>query len=148
MTKKTSKKPFKKSTEAEVQSRIVQVLKWLLEGRSRQYILREASETYKVSERQCETYLAYAYDQIKSHSEEEIQNTSNKIIENMWECYRRAKLDEAPSKAATILKEIAKLQGLEKSQLDINLSGEVKRPLADSSPDELHSLLEKLKKSD
>jgi|TARA_B100000073_G_scaffold324276_1_gene307041 hypothetical protein len=51
-----------KSTQQEIDGRINTVYKLLLEGNSRTQILQYASETWEISERQVETYIARARD--------------------------------------------------------------------------------------
>jgi len=51
-----------KSTQQEIDGRINTVYKLLLEGNSRTQILQYASETWQISERQVETYIARARD--------------------------------------------------------------------------------------
>lgn len=51
-----------KSTQQEIDGRINTVYKLLLEGNSRTQILQYASETWEISQRQVETYIARARD--------------------------------------------------------------------------------------
>jgi|TARA_Y100000361_G_scaffold148581_1_gene161615 hypothetical protein len=51
-----------KSTNIQIDERILTVYKLLLEGNSRTQILQYGSETWDISERQVETYIARARD--------------------------------------------------------------------------------------
>lgn len=59
----------KKATNVESLFRTQTIYGMLCDGRSRSDILRETSESWNLSERQCETYLARAYDMLEKDCE-------------------------------------------------------------------------------
>lgn len=152
--KKATEKPFKKSTVAEIDNRVSEVMALLLSGTTRSGIVRHGSK-WGVSSRQIDDYIAAATKEIKEVNSLTLQENQGIILSNLWALFKQCsgtflEADEKlglqakyipPDTAEQhkILMSIAKLKGLD--QMTVNHIIEDKRELAEMTDEELEAII-------
>ncbi len=131
-------KKIVKSTKAELDQRVSEVQALLLQGYTRSYILQYGSK-WGISDRQIEEYMAKASINLKEINSITLQENMALIASNLWDLFRKAKVDNDLSEQHKILMSLAKLKGLD--QQAIHHIIEDKRELADMTDEDLDRAL-------
>ncbi len=126
-----------KSTQVEINLRILKVQKLLLRGHGRPYIIRFAAKTWNISDRQTDDYITKASEEINEINKGCAEHNLAVITSNLWSMYRTYLKKKETANARTILLDIAKLRGLDR--IDINLR--VERPYKDVKDAELFAIV-------
>lgn len=121
-----------KATQAELSVRLEQVTELLLDGHSRTHIQRASAEAWGLSTRQIDEYIRLATEEIEEINQASIEKHLALITRNLWSIYRSTRATE-PSTARMALMDIAKLRGLDKTELTLK----VIRKHKDATDDEL-----------
>lgn len=129
-----------KSTKIELSQRVKEVSGLLLEGRTRSHILQYGSDVWNISERQIDDYISMAWKNIREVNALDFKDNVSVVINNLWDVYRQARIDNDKKNALVALAQIAKIKGLD--QQVINHVIEDKREMVHMSNDELELLLE------
>lgn len=132
------KKPVVKSSNAQMQERIDEVMLQLLTGSSRAQIQQNAAEKYGLTERPIDELIARATAQIKEINAPKIMDSVEQVMGNLWFLYKQALKAGDRRLSLDVLKEIAKVKGLNELTL-IHKMGD--RDLKDASDDELEAAL-------
>lgn len=112
-----------KSNQITLKQRVSKVAELLLNGLSRVDIVQYASKKWKVTDRQADTYISKAKDEIESSISRKVEFNYAKA-ERRFENILRKALERGDLRTAlTTTKEIATLQGLYKTQIE--QSGEI-----------------------
>jgi len=112
-----------KSNQITLQQRVSKVAELLLNGVSRVDIVQYASKKWKVTDRQADTYIAKAKDEIESSISRKVEFNYAKAERRFEDILRKALERGDLRTALTTTKEIATLQGLYKTQME--QSGEI-----------------------
>ncbi len=126
-----------RSTDASMEERITIVQDLLLCGLTRSEILKECS-TWKLSERQMDTYISKATATIKEINAVERDDNMAAITTNLWRLFRKNRDFGDLDKAEKNLMNIAKLKGLEETTINHIVK---ERPLLEIPDEELEAIL-------
>jgi len=114
-----------KADKTEVEQRINELTKMLLNGCNREDILLHCSDNWGIGERQSDNYILRAKDKIELSARQKIEYNYGKSERRFEDLYKKC-YDKGDYKtAAMINKELSTLQGLYKLQVEIEHSGEV-----------------------
>lgn len=137
---KEKKIPSPKPTNAEFEERVNVVLELLMEGRPRSYIQQYAAKEWGVSERPIDNLIAKAKDTLKEINAATRIESQELVLSNFWDLYREAKKKKDPYLALSILKEIARVKGLNEQHVLHTIDD--KRDLINITDSEMESALE------
>ncbi len=112
-----------KATKAILLTRLKDVAAYLIEGRSREFIVQYGSENWEIGERQADNYIKQARDLIAKEVVNDVKYDFAKALKRFEYLYNQSILKNDIKTAMAINKEIANLQGLYKTQIE--QSGEV-----------------------
>ncbi len=130
-----------KSTNAEIELRITEIHRLLLDGYSRSEILQYPSvKAWKITARQVDTYISEANKIIQETSQADRSGYAALITKNYWNLFRAAKASDNLQEAHKILNSIAKIKGLD--QQTINHFVNDSRELSAMTDDDLDKLLQ------
>lgn len=110
----------KKSTRVVKESRVETVQKMLLEGQSRGAILRHAAQAWEIGDRQVDQYIHEASAWIDEANQNTAERNLALITTNLWEMFREHKIF-TPNVARQALMDVARLRGLDKVDIDLNI---------------------------
>lgn len=122
-----------KATDAEIQLRLDTIYEMVVKGASRKYIVRYASENFKISSRQTDEYLSRVYDEIKNtFGTEKKQEIISKQLAQLDDLYVKSYTIEDFRECRSIIESRSKLLGLnEPSKTDLTTNGkEINQPLS------------------
>lgn len=121
-----STKEYIKSTDTEILKRIAVVAEMDLKGDSKEKIVRYASENWKISERQTETYLKRARESfIKEACAKNIDEHLGKVVMQHNDLYQKCYSIQDYAECRRILKDMIDLLGLAApSKIDHTTKGE------------------------
>lgn len=122
-----------KATNAEMESRIAEIVELILNGHSRSEILEHCRKNWGVGRASADEYTARARAEILEINKDTVQDSLAVIVRNYWKQYRKADAKNDVYAATTVLKEIARVKGLDQQTIVI----EDKRDHADLSDEEL-----------
>lgn len=123
-----------RSPDFEVEQRINQVFEWNLLAYSRRQIIQFAADLgWDFTDRTIDTYIAEAKRRLIEMNKDTQEEDLSRIISLLWDNYRAAEPRDKPS----ILRDIAKLKGLDQ----INLHVKIERPLKEMKDEELEKAL-------
>lgn len=123
-----------RSPDFEVEKRIHQVFEWNLLAYSRRQILQFSTDLgWGLEERQIDNYIAEAKRRLVEMNRDTQEEDLSRILSLLWENYRAAEPRDRPA----ILRDIAKLKGLDQ----INLNVKFERPLKELKDEELEKAL-------
>lgn len=129
---------MKKSTIAEMDNRISAVVELISNGYSRPEILQHAAKSWGLATRATDELIARARAEIIEINRETLIETISVLVRNFWKQYRKADQKDDVYGATMVLKEIARVKGLDYQTLVV----EDRRELKDLSDVELDKLLE------
>lgn len=121
-----------KSTKVAIKTRIAQVRELLLSGHTRSHILELGKENWDLADRQIDEYIQKATLEIEEVNKASAENMMACITSDLWILYRN-NFRTNPGLARGILLDIARLRGLDKLELTVNL----KREHKDATEEEL-----------
>lgn len=133
-----------KSTDAEIQLRLDTIYEMVVKGASRKYIVRYASENWKITSRQTDEYLSRVYDEIKNtFTIEKKQEIISKQLAQLDDLYVKSYMIEDFRECRSIIESRSKLLGLnEPTKSDVTTNGkEINRPI---TPEEAKKLADEL----
>lgn len=133
-------KPIVKSSNAQMQERIDEVMLQLLTGSSRSQIQQNAAEKYQLTERPIDELIARATAQIKEINSPKIMDSVEQVMGNLWFLYKQALKAGDRRLSLDVLKEVAKVKGLNELTL-IHKMGD--RDLKDADDSELEAAASK-----
>ncbi len=107
-----------KSSKAELNQRVKEVMNILLEGGERGFILQYSSGIWDVSERQADNYIRLANELIIKSVKRDINVDYAKAVRRYERLYLLAVAKEDYRTATSINKELTALQGLLKTQVE------------------------------
>lgn len=125
-----------KSTNAQMQERIDEVMLQLLTGSSRAQILQYATK-YDVCDKTVDTLIARARDAIKEIAAPDRMAAVDQVMGNLWFLYKQALKAGDRRLSLDVLKEVAKVKGLNELTL-IHKMGD--RDLKDADDSELDAI--------
>ncbi|WP_374028325.1 hypothetical protein ACES2J_08310 [Bdellovibrio bacteriovorus] len=134
----TPKRP--KSTQAEADQRVKELIRLQLEGYCRPDLLEFIRTQWGLQRAQADNLIKLATERIKEINNVTIQDNMALIVSNYWEQFRKANKANNGQLCVTILEKIAKLKGLD--QITVNHIVEDRRELENMSDEELDQLLE------
>lgn len=126
----------KSISAAEVEARVIEVERLYLLG----YTTREINVLCKhwgVTPRTINNYISTAKQRTNEINKETVEDTRDMILKNLWCLFQQAK--ENSKEKHRLLLSIAKVVGLDKVHLNVNLTGE--RLLKDLSSEDLHAIV-------
>lgn len=101
-----------KSTDIEIRKRISIVAEMIIKGYSREKIIRYASENWKISERQTDTYIKRAHETfIHEAQSKNVEQHLNASITRLQDLYNKCYLIQDYAECRRILNDIADLVG-------------------------------------
>lgn len=114
-----------KSTDAEIQLRLDTIYEMVVKGASRKYIVRYASENWKITSRQTDEYLSRVYDEIKNtFTIEKKQEIISKQLAQLDDLYVKSYTIEDFRECRSIIESRSKLLGLnEPTKSDVTTNG-------------------------
>jgi hypothetical protein len=101
-----------KSTDAEINIRHATVAEMLVKGQSRQDILQYASNTWKVSDRTADEYIAKAWAKLKKSINDDIDNYKSLLINRFEDLYKRNYNIQDYRECRQVLGDLSKIIGL------------------------------------
>lgn len=107
-----------KSDKSTVLKRIDHISSMLINGHSRDNIVRYCSEKWRIKERQSDKYIAKARALITESIKREVNYDYSKAIRRYEELYKLTIQNKDYRTALSINKEITNLQGLLKTQVE------------------------------
>jgi len=110
----------------------------LLEGRTRSYILEFVEATYKLKRGSADELIAEATKRIQEINMNTLETNLATITNNQWDLYRKAVKEGNLTVARQLLMDMAKLRGLESSNINVVIE---KRELQEMSDEELDKML-------
>lgn len=125
-----------KISAAEVEARVIEVERLYLLG----YTTREIytlCKHWNVTNRTINNYISTAKQRTNEINKETVEETRDMILKNLWFLYQQAK-DDSKEKHRLLLS-IAKVVGLDKIHLNVNVTGE--RILKNLSNEDLEDTL-------
>ncbi len=128
-----------KATQVEMEKRIIEVAEMLSSGRTRSYIIEYARDNWGIARATSDVLIRKASDRLAEVNADKIEETQAKIVSALWRQYRRADDQKNAMSAMLILKEIAKLKGLDESTVHLKID----RPAKDLSDAELEEAFKK-----
>lgn len=108
----------KKATKFEIAMRIQQVQTMLLKGETRAWILQNCAEHWGLRERQSDNYIRRAKEEFLASNSDKLELNHAKAIRRLELLLRRSFDNKDDKTALIIVKEIATLQGLYKTQIE------------------------------
>jgi hypothetical protein len=117
-----------KSSELEKYQRLLIVEEMILKGCSKSYIVRFASETWKIGERQTETYLAESYDKIKCDFQVTFEKETFKeeIYGRLQDLYRKNYTIQDFRECRNIVKDLRDILGIDETKkTETHITGEM-----------------------
>lgn len=125
----------KKSSDAEVMQRIFVIYGLILRGADHNKVLRYASEKWGVTERQAQTYLSRATENLENALEKDREKILRRHVAMRYDLLYKAGASDEMSLCLEVLKDLGKMQGaypVEKTKLQVggtvnttNLQGDV-----------------------
>ena len=129
---------YKKSTNAEINTRVSEIQALQLEGRTRTYILRYGSK-WKISDRQIDDYISQATAITKEVNSLSVQDNTSIIVNNLWMLYRTSISAGDIKNSHGVLMSIAKIRGLDQQTVHHVVTDA--RELEELSNEELDDIL-------
>lgn len=136
--KKTMSKPSPKPLKAESHTREKLIAELLLEGRTRSYITEYCEERFKIKHGAADDLINKATKRIQEINMNTLETNLATITNNQWDLYRKAVKEGNLSVARAVLMDMAKLRGLDSSNINVVIE---KREHQDLSDEELDKLL-------
>jgi hypothetical protein len=133
----------KKISAAEVEARVIEVERLYLMG----YTTREIyvlCKHWEVTNKTINNYISKAKQRTNEINKETVEETRDMILKNLWHLFQLAK-DDSKEKHRLLLS-IAKMVGLDKVHLNVNVTGE--RLLKNLSDSDLSKILEENEETD
>lgn len=118
--RKTDKRQMRKSTKAEVELRVGQVAKLILNGWNKESIVLYSAQNWNVALRQTTDYMQTARERIKQSVQKDITLDYAIALNRFEELYRLSKERDDIRTAVSINKELVALQGLSKDSASAN----------------------------
>lgn len=106
-------KKFKKSTNAEIEKRIFEVERLIIEGNSYSQIIRYASENWGITSRQTDEYISRVKDVLKKQFEENKDKYKEMLVNQYMEIYKKAIESKNFSAGVQALNGLSKIMGLQ-----------------------------------
>lgn len=115
---------IKKSNKATLLKRVSEVASLLINGYNREDIIQYSSKNFRVCERQTDKYIQEAKEIIANSVNKNVAYDFGKSVRRFEELYKKAIDNKDIRTALAVNKELATLQNLYKTQVE--LSGEIK----------------------
>lgn len=128
-----------RNTSAEIEHRVTEVQKLLLEGFTYRQIRNKCCPLWKICSRQVDSYLQKATEEIREINKVERADNLAMITMNMWELFRESRVTGDLSEAHKVLNSIAKLRGLDETTVNHIFT---ERPLQSMTDEELDQAME------
>lgn len=113
-----------KSTAAEVAARVDTVMTHLLRGKGRPFIMQFAADTWSVSERTTDEYIARATKLIEEITQPRKEYEFALVRQRLEELYDKALADKNYNAALGALKQVAEMTGINQPQkVDVTSDG-------------------------
>lgn len=140
MSDQPEEKELIKCTDAQMEDRVEKVLSLLMMGRPRSYVVRYAAKEWGIASRTVDKLLAKAKEELKEINKGTREENIEQIMANFWYIYRRAMEKHEYNLALSVLKEVAKVKGL--NEVLVTHTIEDKRDIIDVSDQDLEKSLE------
>lgn len=111
-------------TDAELQNRVARVANLLLDGFTRRQIVGICADEFKCASGTTDRYIAQANDMIASAHQQDVRAELAKSIDKLTRYQQSCIVNQDIKTAVDIEKQLNKLHGLDRQQLDIKHSGE------------------------
>jgi hypothetical protein len=134
-----------KGTNQQVQARILAVYDWLLQGKTRQRIIRLCAEKYQVGERQTDTYIQRASELIKEELLRDKSVIKSTVLTKQVELYELAVAKGDYETARKILADFTKLNDLENPQHHVIEQTNIHKEIKSEPTENLLNLVKKIK---
>jgi hypothetical protein len=108
----------RRSSQAEVELRVMEVSRLLMEGYGREDIVHFSSQKWDVGKRQTSKYIKASKERIRNSVQKEIEYDYAKAVRRYEELFRLTLERKDYRTSATINKELTALQGLLKQQIE------------------------------
>jgi hypothetical protein len=132
------KPTLKRSTDAQVQERVTEVQRYLLNGYTRQYVLEQAQMLWGTATRTTDEYIKKATEAIREINLVQRDDNLASITSNLWDLFRNSRDRNDFGEARQALMSIAKLRGLDIQVIEHFVN---ERPLKNVSDKELDEAL-------
>ena len=136
----SDKQKPRKSTDAEVEERVTEVQKLLLNGYTRPYIAEMALRKWDLALRMTDEYIKRATENIKAINQTVREDNLALVTTNLWDLFRNCKDRGEYGEARKAIMDIAKLRGLDIQVVEHFVN---ERPLESLSDEELNKVLVK-----
>jgi len=133
-----SKENRKKCTDAEVEVRVTEIQKLLLNGFTRPYIVEMANRKWGIALRTTDEYIKRATENIKAINQTAREDNLALVTTNLWDLFRSCKEMGELGEARKAIMDIAKLRGLDVQLVEHFVN---ERPLESVSDEELDKVL-------
>lgn len=130
----------KKATAAETEARVEIVINHIMMGRGRPWIVRYAAKEWGLASRSVDDLLAKARAEMRESNLSTREESMEQILSNYWLLYRQAMHKKDPYLALSILKEVAKVKGLNQEHVVHTIDD--KRDMVDVPNSDLEGALE------
>ncbi len=128
---------LKRSTIFEVNQRVKTFIDLLSKGHTRSYLVRYASENYKVTSRQADDYIAKATKELLEINEQSLELIKARLAKRQWGLVQKASDQNDLQVERAVVMDIAKLNGLLTSSVDITVQSKRDPELQSLSDEEL-----------
>lgn len=109
---------MRRATKGEIAKRIGEIATMLINGESRETVVRFSSENYGVGERMAEKYMVKAKELIEKSVKKEVEYDYSLAVSRYEELYRLSFEKKDFKTCLSINKELSVLQGLHKVQVE------------------------------
>ena len=133
-------KPFK-STDAEVESRVQEIVQLLTSGKDRPHILHYASSRWSVTERTAAEYYGRATARLIDIGKSKAELSLGIYLNVLWDNCERARQKEELGEVRQTIMSMAKLSGLDQQNIHLSIE-KIDPDLQSLSTDEITLMLE------
>lgn len=126
-----------RATASEVELRVQEIVKRKLRGHTRYKLLQLAAE-WGIKEDRMDQLIGMATKRIVEASQVAIEEDVGTIVNNLWDLYQRAEVEDDRAEMHKIMATLSKIKGLDKIQ--VTLKDE--RSLGDIPEDSLDGVIE------
>jgi hypothetical protein len=127
-----------RASESEIEARVTKIVEFILDGRTRSYILNHAAREWHLSRSAVDVYIKQANEQVAEINEASRAHNLAIITNAQWNLYRIAVKKNNEVLARQLLVDMAKLRGLEEQTINHIIE---KRELGTITDDELEEAL-------
>ena len=131
----------KKSTKAEVEIRIAEIAKLLIEGKPTQYIIPYSAKKWEIGVRQTTNYIKRATEKITKSVNKNLERDFSLAVQRFQDLYNKAYDNNDLRLCRMINKDLSELQELSKHRIEHNVNIN-KRDLEAMSDEELQAIID------